>query len=82
VNVPYSLFAKKQENSKRLAENKQKVQGVGFEPPVGWRHRQFSLFYAATFSFFGNSINGGPKGLKTSEIYNLVSFPEMTSNII
>jgi hypothetical protein len=29
-NIPYPLFAKKQENSKKQTENKQKVQGVGF----------------------------------------------------
>jgi hypothetical protein len=28
------------------------VQGVGFEPPIRWRHRQFLMFYAATFPFF------------------------------
>jgi hypothetical protein len=32
VNIPYPLFAKKQKISKKEAENKQKVQGVGFEP--------------------------------------------------
>jgi hypothetical protein len=46
---------KKQEISKKQAENKQKVQGVGFEPPVGWRYRQFFLFYAASLPFFKNS---------------------------
>src|SRR5665648_337180 len=36
------LFAKKQENSKNQAENKQKVQGVGFEPPTARCHFGFT----------------------------------------
>ena len=55
------IFKKRSYNMTKNLQHRQKkppaillilVQGVGFEPPVRWRHRQFALFYASSFPSF------------------------------